>query len=85
MSVEEDQLLKNLTEEDKELLFRDIRPKWMRKELFKEIRRQTGQKRKQYLKGRFRYVAKELVKNDNPHKLASDYVMKSYGPYVKKS
>lgn len=70
-----------LSEEDKELLMKGIRPEWMPKEQFKFIRKASDHVMKRYLKGKMIYVSKVISEEMVEGKLKT--VVRTAKPYVK--
>jgi hypothetical protein len=78
-----------LSEEDKDLLLKGIRPEWMNIETFKKVRKDIQTALKQYRKGKFVYISSKLVEKDDQTKLITPITKSSHivrltsGPYVK--
>ena len=84
----------NLSTEDKNLLFKGIRPDWMEQTMFRNMRKNINRGLDEYLKGRLSYISIERVveeydKEDplDTTKTVKDKrtVIKTYPPYVKKT
>jgi len=86
MTVEKE-LPVELSKENKELLYKGIRPPGMPKDIYKNIMKVQREAYKIRKKGKMFYVASEIVEIEEPiegsDKTRTKKVTKSYGPYKK--
>lgn len=89
MTAEVAEAKKELSEQDKELLIKGIRPEWMDYNMYRSFRKNMQSGLKHYLRGKLIYNSVNLVEKEDPSKLissdtkSSNIVRITNKPYVK--